>query len=145
MPIDHLAGTGRTTRQIEEARHGALFVWCNDRTDYPKEVQHRLGRADVKIVGRQFFLEHLRGLYRDDIVVDHATQLSQEEWSQLQARPCRPPKPLIAEATMEEVAYKKGLREGREEGRKEGYDAGFTEGGQYERNLMRDYLHSRED
>ncbi len=35
MNVDEKRGTGRTTRQMEEASIGAVFIWCNEHLNYP--------------------------------------------------------------------------------------------------------------
>ncbi len=65
-------GTGATTKQLQGAGRGAVFVWCNDHLWYPKELAAHLGRSDVRIVGPGWVVrEGWRGL-SCDVVVDHA-------------------------------------------------------------------------
>ena len=44
-------GTGRTSRQLQAAPPGAVFVWCNDRLAYVRDLARARGREDLKIVG----------------------------------------------------------------------------------------------
>ena len=44
-----LRGTGFTSRQMENAPDGAVFVWCNGHLDYPKRLAEHLGRKDLRI------------------------------------------------------------------------------------------------
>lgn len=74
MTNDSLRQTGRTTKQIERAPQGAVFIWCNAHLNYPVRLAKRLGREDLKIITLQQFqqgyyvswLNELNG-----IVVDH--------------------------------------------------------------------------
>lgn len=72
-------GTGSTTKQIQDAPIGAVFVWCNAHVDYPKKLAKELGREDLKIVPRDWLDNRWRGLELTAIVVDHATKLSDRE------------------------------------------------------------------
>lgn len=75
-------GTGRTTNQILYAPLNSVFVWCNERIDYPKDLARKLGRNDLKIVGTSI-LDHegqrLRGI-TNDVILDHATELNDEQY-----------------------------------------------------------------
>ena len=76
MTHDTFRGTGRTTRQMREAPHGALFVWCNAHTNYPSLLAANLGRADLRVVGLPWLTdggERLRGV-SCAIVLDHAVE-----------------------------------------------------------------------
>lgn len=65
---------GKTTQQILNAPHGAVFVWCNNRTDYVRDLTRSLGRTDLRIFGLDIAFEsgavRLRGINK--VVVDHA-------------------------------------------------------------------------
>lgn len=75
---DNDPGTGRTTRQMEAAPKGALFIWCNDSLDYPRDLARRICRTDLVIVGLSA-LENgactLRGRTFSGVGVDHAANL----------------------------------------------------------------------
>ncbi len=43
-------GTGTTTRQMQEAPQGSVFVWCGRYLSYPKDLARNLGREDLNIV-----------------------------------------------------------------------------------------------
>ncbi len=66
-------GDGATTKQIQQAPPGAIFVWCNGHVDYPQELAKRLGRSDLRIEGPSFFEDRWQGL-RKPVVVDHAAR-----------------------------------------------------------------------
>ena len=51
MKYEAGSGTGRTTRQIQDAPQGATFIWCNRHLDYVPRLARHLGRSDLKIVG----------------------------------------------------------------------------------------------
>lgn len=66
--------TGRTTRQMQTAPQGALYVWHNVRLGFPRNLARELGRTDLVIVsplwlsnGQQWF-----GRVWPGVVVDHA-------------------------------------------------------------------------
>ena len=69
-------GSGRTTRQMEDAPVGALFVWCNAHLSYPTHLARVLGRPDLRVVS-PYWLE-LGGWHgcRYSVVVDHAADLT---------------------------------------------------------------------
>lgn len=68
-----LRGTGRTKKQIEDAQQGSIFVWCNNRIDYPKQLAKSIGRSDVRIEGKSWLCsERIRGIDPFKIIVDHA-------------------------------------------------------------------------
>ena len=76
-------GTGRTSRQLQAAPPGAVFVWCNDRLAYVRDLARARGREDLKIVGLSALDdERLRG-GRGQIVVDHAARLSPRQCDML--------------------------------------------------------------
>lgn len=68
--------TGRTTQQMKDAPHGALFIWCTGDTRYPKALARLLGRDDLQIVPLSF-LSGPSGLGRTftGLVLDHAAPL----------------------------------------------------------------------
>jgi hypothetical protein len=70
-------GDGETTRQMQEAPQGAVFVWCNDSLDYPRHVAAKVGRTDLQIVRPGWLdYEKWRGLELTGLVVDHAISLA---------------------------------------------------------------------
>jgi hypothetical protein len=81
----NLRGTGRTTSDMREAPRNAIFVWCNDRTGYPRDLAKHLGRTDLEIYGPSWLSgERWRGIERP-VVIDHAAyeNMSSREWSVL--------------------------------------------------------------
>lgn len=71
---EDLRGTGRTTRQIQQAADGAVFVWCNHALFYPRKLAAALGRYDLRIVG-PIWLDS-PGHRPPAVVIDHASPLS---------------------------------------------------------------------
>jgi hypothetical protein len=73
--------TGKTTTQLLDAPHQALFVWCNTRTDYAKALAHHLGRDDLQVVspGALSRIDFVNGRKFTGVVIDHATVLSIEQ------------------------------------------------------------------
>lgn len=78
-------GTGRTTRQMQEAPHGSVFIWCNDSTNYPRQVAKELGREDLKIFRLDVLDDRnqLRGLLIPAIILDHAANPNVRQWRNL--------------------------------------------------------------
>lgn len=77
--IDPDRGTGRTTKQMKEAPKGAVFIWCNQHIDYPRELARKLGRTDLIIYGPAVFENNgfrLHGVR--SIVIDHAARIPKE-------------------------------------------------------------------
>lgn len=71
--------TGRTTCQMESAPIGAVFVWCNGRTEYPKTLARELGRDDLDIRPLSWLETHrVAGIRPFAVVVDHAALLETE-------------------------------------------------------------------
>jgi hypothetical protein len=69
-------GDGATSRQMQGAPFGAVYIWCNHHLDYPKALAASLGRADLQIVSPEWLRgERFRGLRFSGIVVDHAAEL----------------------------------------------------------------------
>ena len=73
-------GTGRTTRQIKDAPPGAIYVWCNNRTEYPKMLALKLGRGDIEVVPPVWLVQGWVGRTLTGIVIDHAARLNDCEW-----------------------------------------------------------------
>ena len=65
--------TGRTAQQMLDAPQNAVYVWCNDRLEYPRHLASNLYRHDLRIVGPSW-LEHdgYMGLSFTSVVLDHA-------------------------------------------------------------------------
>lgn len=78
--------TGATTKQMETAPKGAVFVWCNSHTDYAIHLARKIGREDLQIVSPAW-LEwgRWRGLELTGLVIDHAAQLTDMQWDNYQA------------------------------------------------------------
>ena len=72
-------GTGATTRAMMAAPKGAVFVWCNDKTDYAIRLARKIGREDLRIVSPAWLEDRWHGLDPPGIVVDHAAQLTDRQ------------------------------------------------------------------
>ena len=82
--IDMERGEGATTQQMEAAPKGAIFVWCNGRTDYPILLARKIGREDLQIKSPAWLTSHVwRGVSLAGIVVDHAARLTGRELEEL--------------------------------------------------------------
>jgi hypothetical protein len=74
-------GTGRTTRAMLAAKQGAIYIWCNDRLNYPKDLTKKHGRGDLKVVGPSWLTDNAwRGLKLPEIVLDHDAKLTEPQW-----------------------------------------------------------------
>ena len=79
-------GEGTTTKQMQAAPKGAVFVWCNAHTGYATHLTRKIGREDLKIVSPTWLeWERWRGLELTGLVVDHAAQLTDMQWDNYQA------------------------------------------------------------
>ncbi len=64
---------GRTVNQMIKAKEGALYVWCNSRINYPRNLAQYLGRNDLIIIPPHAFTqERLQGYVFSQVVYDHA-------------------------------------------------------------------------
>ena len=69
--------TGETTRQMEAAPQGAIFVWVNSRLDYTKALAKKLGRDDLEVVSPEWLSsDSWRGRTLTGVIVDHAASLT---------------------------------------------------------------------
>jgi hypothetical protein len=66
--------TGITTQQMQHAPEGALFVWVNERLDYPLRLAAKLHRTDLLIVAPGTVTLKMVAATRKPMVVDHAAQ-----------------------------------------------------------------------
>ena len=79
--IKHLSrGTGRTSDQLKAAPKGAVYVWVNNRLNYPKRLALDLGREDLEIVAPSW-LEYNRfmGRIMSGLILDHAVNLTDRQ------------------------------------------------------------------
>lgn len=68
---------GRTTKQIQDAPAGAVFVWCKEHIIYAKNIARDIGRKDLEIVPPSWLEhDHWRGRNLTGLVVDHAAHLT---------------------------------------------------------------------
>ena len=77
-------GEGVTTCQMEAAPMGAVFVWCNGRTDYPRLLARKIGRDDLHIKTPEWLEERWREIELTGIVVDHAARLTDRQYAGFQ-------------------------------------------------------------
>jgi hypothetical protein len=79
MKIDTERGTGRTTKQMVNAPHGAVFVSCHpSAVAHDRELAQKHGRADLKIVAPRWLETGWIGHELTGVVVDHAARVRQE-------------------------------------------------------------------
>lgn len=73
-----LRGSGRTTKQMREAPHGALFIWCNDSLDWPRRHAREQYRPDLTIAGPSALVsvtgaaQAIRGRVFSAVILDHS-------------------------------------------------------------------------
>ena len=74
-PLDRQ--TGRTAKQMIDAPVGAVFVWCNERTDYPTKLAKVLGRDDLVVRPLSWLApRNVMGMrLQGSVIVDHAARL----------------------------------------------------------------------
>ena len=77
-------GKGATTQQMEAAPKGAVFVWCNGNTDYPRLLARKIGREDLRIETPAWLEGRWIGLELTGVAVDHAAQLTDRQWDGFQ-------------------------------------------------------------
>jgi hypothetical protein len=72
--VDEDRQTGRTTRQIINAPHGAIYVWPEKNSIfYPKRIARDNGRDDLEIITpEQLHVDRIRSRSNVHIVIDHA-------------------------------------------------------------------------
>jgi len=69
---------------MQEAPKGAVFVWCNRHTDYPKALAQKIGRTDLEIRPLAWLRpENVRGREFAGVVLDHAVRLDSEGYEAL--------------------------------------------------------------
>lgn len=84
--VDTKRGTGRTTKQIEQAPPNAYFVWCCGDTYYAKMLCRKLGRSDITCIAPQALDNMAWALSRaKPMVADHAARLSEQQRAALNA------------------------------------------------------------
>ena len=70
---------GKTTKQMQEAPHGALYLWVNGHLGYPKQLARTLGREDLVIISPcqctySGLLQYLAPGSAPQLIVDHAAR-----------------------------------------------------------------------
>lgn len=72
---------GKTTKQLKTLAKNAVFIWCNGRLDYPRNLAKNLNREDVLIVS-PYWLESRKwlGCEFSQIELDHAAELTSKQW-----------------------------------------------------------------
>jgi hypothetical protein len=69
---------------MESAPNGAVFIWCNGHTNYPKMLARKIGRDDLRIEAPSWLEDRWIGLELTGLIVDHAARLSARQWDGLQ-------------------------------------------------------------
>lgn len=68
--------TGRTAEQLNNAPKGAVFVWCNDRIAYPRDLADSLERKDITVRPLSWLQkQYVIGIRPVHVIVDHAAEL----------------------------------------------------------------------
>lgn len=91
-------GEGTTTAQMTNSPKGAVFVWVNSHLDYPRQLARKLKREDLKIVSPGW-LDGMQwaGLELTGLVLDHACDLTSEQWRSWQQALARVKQPRLGE------------------------------------------------
>jgi hypothetical protein len=81
MIEDTLRGTGRTTRQLESAPIGSIFVCCTcEQVKYVNSLIRKLGRHDLVVKPLYWLSPYLvRGIRCADVIVDHSVDMNEEQ------------------------------------------------------------------
>ena len=69
---------------MKEAPQGAVFIWLNNQTDYPRRLAKHLGREDLLVVGPHWLDYGWAGRKFSGIVVDHAAAFNDGEHERYQ-------------------------------------------------------------
>jgi len=69
-------GSGRTTKQMQEAPQNSVFVWVHHDLHYPKKLAEKIGRNDLKIVSPNWLLNSWKGAQLSGLVIDHFAHTS---------------------------------------------------------------------
>ena len=78
------AGTGRTTRQMQDAPQGAVFVWpVWSSIGYARDLARHLGRRDLAIITPSRLRDIRPGQY-SAVIVDHAVRFTKTELAEFQ-------------------------------------------------------------
>lgn len=76
--------TGRTTQQMKDAPVGAVYVWCNSKTTYPRELARAIGRDDLNVVPLLWLDgRNVRGRTFNGVTVDHAAHCDADAYEAL--------------------------------------------------------------
>ena len=68
-----MRGDGKTTKQMLDMKPHGLFVWCDNRLDYPQRLAIQLGRKDIRIVSPDFVMGNgWMGICYPEVIIDHA-------------------------------------------------------------------------
>lgn len=79
--VHEYRGMGRTTAQIQALPKGGVFVWCNNKLEYPKLLAKKLGREDIHVVGPSWITNRdWRGMELKALEADHAISNNQMWW-----------------------------------------------------------------
>jgi hypothetical protein len=86
-PIDTERGTGRTTKQMQAAPKGAIFISANrPMVAHDRLLAFKCGRSDLVVVAPHWITDRRWvGLELSGVVIDHAANLTQREHYDLQA------------------------------------------------------------
>lgn len=74
-------GSGVTKSQLESLPLHGVFVWCNDRLEYPRALAQSIGRLDIHIVSPGWLEDdRWRGMKMTGLHIDHAANLTDNQW-----------------------------------------------------------------
>jgi hypothetical protein len=73
--------TGITTKQMQNAPKGAVYVWCNSVLGYPRDLAKKIERTDLEIVSPHWLTDQRwRGRSLTGLELDHTCRLDEREY-----------------------------------------------------------------
>lgn len=88
--MNETRGTGVTQRQMLAAPLGAVFVWCNSRISYPRDLARAIGREDLEIQPASWLTcRSVAGRRFSGVVVDHALRPDDAQIEAIEMLRCR--------------------------------------------------------
>ncbi|MCG8431788.1 MAG: hypothetical protein MJA29_11525 [Candidatus Omnitrophica bacterium] len=82
----HVRGSGRTSKQMQGALKGAIYVWVDNNIRIAKKLAEAVDRDDLKIISphKLTCFGYFASRHIPEIIVDHAAELTDEQWSGLE-------------------------------------------------------------
>lgn len=74
-PIGYPRGRGITTNQILTAPPYSIYLWLNERIDYPQSIARKYNRTDIVFIPYRRFMSDMHSKkieLNDPIIIDHS-------------------------------------------------------------------------